>query len=39
MVFDVDATLRGTLAKEGARAAGSLAELVKALEEKPRAIW
>src|SRR6202451_1979596 len=39
MVFDVDATLRGTLAKEGARAAGSLAELVKALGEKPRAVW
>jgi 6-phosphogluconate dehydrogenase len=39
VVFDVDATLRGALAKEGARAAGSLAELVKALEERPRAIW
>ena len=39
VVFDVDAKLRGALAKEGARAAGSLAELVKALGEKPRAIW
>ena len=39
VVFDVDAKLRGALAKEGARAAGSLADLVKALEERPRAIW
>ncbi|MBW4052672.1 MAG: decarboxylating 6-phosphogluconate dehydrogenase [Proteobacteria bacterium] len=39
VVFDVDAKLCGALAKEGARAAGSLAELVKALGEKPRAIW
>jgi 6-phosphogluconate dehydrogenase len=39
VVFDVDAKLREGLAKEGARAAGSLAELVKALEEKPCAIW
>lgn len=39
VVFDVDANLRGALAKEGARAAGSLAGLVKALGEKPRSIW
>jgi 6-phosphogluconate dehydrogenase len=39
VVYDVDATLRGQLAKDGARAAGSLAEVVQALEEKPRAIW
>jgi 6-phosphogluconate dehydrogenase len=39
VVFDVDAKLRGALAKEGARAAESLAELVKALGEKPRAVW
>ena len=39
VVFDVDGKLRGALAKEGAVAAGSLAELVKALGEKPCAIW
>jgi 6-phosphogluconate dehydrogenase len=39
VVFDVDAKLRGALAKDGASAAGSVAELVKALEELPRAIW
>jgi 6-phosphogluconate dehydrogenase len=39
VVFDVDAKLRGVLAKEGAKAAGSIAELVQALEERPRAIW
>jgi 6-phosphogluconate dehydrogenase len=39
VVFDVNAELRTALAKEGARAAGSLAELVKELGAKPRAIW
>jgi 6-phosphogluconate dehydrogenase len=39
VVFDVDASLRGVLAKEGAEAAASLAELVQALQERPRAIW
>jgi 6-phosphogluconate dehydrogenase len=39
VVFDVDANLRGALANEGARAAASLADLVKALEDGPRAIW
>jgi 6-phosphogluconate dehydrogenase len=39
VVFDVNVKLRGVLAKEGAKAAGSIAELVQALEERPRAIW
>ena len=39
VVFDVDAKPREALAKEGATAAGSLEELVKALSEKPRAVW
>jgi 6-phosphogluconate dehydrogenase len=39
VVFDVDATQRGMLAKEGATAAGSIADLVHALEERPRAVW
>jgi 6-phosphogluconate dehydrogenase len=39
VVFDVDAKLRDGLAKEGATAAGSLSEVVKALGEKPRAVW
>jgi 6-phosphogluconate dehydrogenase len=38
-VFDVNAKPREALAKEGATAAGSLGELVKALGEKPRAVW
>jgi 6-phosphogluconate dehydrogenase len=39
VVFDSNAKPREALAKEGAVAAGSLAELVKALGEKPRAVW
>src|SRR5665213_126395 len=39
VVFDTNAKLREELAKKGATAAGSLAEMVKALAEKPRAIW
>ena len=39
MVFDANAKPREALAKEGATAAGSLAEVVKALEDKPRAVW
>ena len=39
VVFDVDAKLRGALVKDGARDAESLAHLVKALEDGPRAIW
>jgi 6-phosphogluconate dehydrogenase len=39
VVFDTNAKVREALAKEGATAAGSLAEVVKALSEKPRAVW
>src|SRR6185437_15778731 len=39
VVFDANAKARGALAKEGATETGSLAEVVKALAEKPRAIW
>jgi 6-phosphogluconate dehydrogenase len=39
VVFDTNAKARETLAKEGATAAGSLAEFVKVLGEKPRAVW
>jgi len=39
VVFDANAKTREALAKEGAAAAGSLAEMVKALGEKPRAVW
>jgi 6-phosphogluconate dehydrogenase len=39
VVFDIDAKPREALAKEGAKAAGSLEEMAKALNEKPRAIW
>jgi 6-phosphogluconate dehydrogenase len=39
VVFDVNAKPRDALAKEGAKAAGSPAELVKALDDKPRAVW
>jgi 6-phosphogluconate dehydrogenase len=39
VVFDVNVKPREALAKEGAAAAGSLAEMVKALGEKPRAVW
>ena len=39
VVFDTNAKVREALAKEGATAAGSLTEVVKALSEKPRAVW
>jgi 6-phosphogluconate dehydrogenase len=39
VVFDANAKACEALAKEGATAAGSLAEVVKALREKPRAVW
>src|SRR6185437_5036969 len=39
VVFDANAKPREALAKEGATGVGSLAEMVKALGEKPRAIW
>ncbi len=39
VVFDADATARQALAKDGAAAAASLAEVVKTLGDKPRAIW
>src|SRR5579863_1418531 len=39
VVFDINAKPREALAKEGATAAGSLAEVVKTLVEKPRAVW
>jgi 6-phosphogluconate dehydrogenase len=39
VVFDVNAAPRQVLAKEGATPAGSLEDMVKALTEKPRAIW
>ena len=39
VVFDTNADPREALAKEGATAAGSLAEMMKALGDKPRAVW
>ena len=39
VVFDTNAKLREALAREGATAAGSLAEVMKALGDKPRAVW
>jgi 6-phosphogluconate dehydrogenase len=39
VVFDTDAAHRDVLAKEGATAAGSLAEVVRTLTDKPRAVW
>jgi 6-phosphogluconate dehydrogenase len=39
VVFDTNLKAREALAKEGATAAGSLADFVKALGEKPRAVW
>jgi len=39
VVFDANATPREELAKEGATAVGSLEMVVKALGEKPRAVW
>ncbi len=39
VVFDTNVKPREALAKEGATAAASIADLVKALGEKPRAVW
>jgi 6-phosphogluconate dehydrogenase len=39
VVFARNAKTREALAKEGATAAGSLADVVKALGQKPRAVW
>ena len=39
VVFDTNTKPREALAREGATAAGSLAEMVKALGGRPRAIW
>ena len=39
VVFDANAHAREALVREGATAAGSLAEMVKALSGKPRAVW
>jgi 6-phosphogluconate dehydrogenase len=39
VVFDNEAAPRDALAKEGATAAGSLAELVAGLTASPRAVW
>jgi 6-phosphogluconate dehydrogenase len=39
VVFDANAKTRQALAKDGATAAASLADVVKKLKERPRAIW
>ena len=39
VVFDANAKPREALAKEGATAVQSLEDLVRALEERPRAVW
>ena len=39
VVFDANAKPREALAKDGATAVRSLADVVKALREKPRAVW
>jgi len=39
VVFDTNAKPREALAKEGATAVKSLQDMVKALKEKPRAVW
>jgi 6-phosphogluconate dehydrogenase len=39
VVFDANPETRDVLAKDGATAAGTLAEVVEALTEKPRAVW
>ena len=39
VVFDVDSKAREAVAKDGATETKSLAEVVKALAEKPRALW
>jgi 6-phosphogluconate dehydrogenase len=39
VLFDTNAELRETLAKEGGAAVASVAEMVTALESRPRAVW
>jgi len=39
VVYDANPEAGAALAKEGAKAARSLADLVKGLEERPRAVW
>ena len=39
VVYDANPDAGAALAKEGAKAARSLADLVKGLEERPRAVW
>ena len=39
VVFDTSAKPRQALVREGATAAGSLAEMTKTLGDKPRAVW
>ncbi|WP_378948123.1 phosphogluconate dehydrogenase (NAD(+)-dependent, decarboxylating) [Mesorhizobium sp. ANAO-SY3R2] len=39
VVFDTNDQPRQALAREGATAAGSLVEMVSALQERPRAVW
>ncbi len=39
VVFDTDAKPREALAREGAKPVGSVEEMIKALGDKPRAIW
>jgi 6-phosphogluconate dehydrogenase len=39
VVFDANAETREALAKDGAEAVGSLENMVKALGQKPRAVW
>jgi 6-phosphogluconate dehydrogenase len=39
VVFDTDAKSGEDLAKEGAKAAGSLTDMVRELREKPRIVW
>jgi 6-phosphogluconate dehydrogenase len=39
VVFDINDEPLASLSKQGAKAVGSLAKVVSALQEKPRAIW
>lgn len=39
VVFDTKAKTRLALVQEGATEASSIAEMVKALDKKPRAVW
>ncbi len=39
VVFDVNPKAGAALAKDGAHAAGSLADVVKMLDQKPRVVW